>query len=59
MDRVARQAEIVGLFLGELGGVARETASEEEDRVPAEGLDLVELALGQWPRARGARSLRT
>ena len=37
-----RQAEVAGVVLGELGGVARE-AAREEDRVPAERLELVEL----------------
>ena len=32
------------MVLGELGGIARE-AAHEEDRVPAEGLELVELVL--------------
>ena len=34
------------MFLGELGGITRE-ATREEDRVPFEGLDLIELALGR------------
>ena len=56
VDRGFRQAEVAGVALGELDGVARE-AAREEGRVPAERLELVERALGRGPEGTG--SLRT
>ena len=46
LGRTTCEAEVVGVVLGLLGGVARE-AAHEEGRMLTEGLELVELLLGR------------
>ena len=49
VDRVGREAGLVGVVLGELGGVIGE-ATLEEERAPAGELDLLNSSLAEGSR---------